>query len=173
MPPAPGAEAQSPIRLTPKAAYPRSTASSCGRIGALKALVRASAFSGLVLCVACAGSRPSNARDPAKGCGTCQEQRTETRNSEIRSVWPPSVVAVKGDHVTISAGSRDRVHVGDYFDLTRAGVYIGRLVIAVVERDVATGTLDTPRNVAPPAVGDSATRVSDLERLPRWTPAPA
>ncbi len=68
------------------------------------------------------------------------------------------VNAVKGTLVSISVGSADKVRVGDWYELSRGGSYVGRIKITTVDRNLSVGQFDTmnPGSGAPPQPGDKA-----------------
>lgn len=71
---------------------------------------------------------------------------------------PTGTVVAAGKLVILSVGSADGVRAGDTFSLSRGSAYVGRVLIAQVDRDRATGLFDTkhPGSGAPPQVGDRA-----------------
>jgi hypothetical protein len=73
------------------------------------------------------------------------------------------VNAVKGNLVSISVGSADKVRVGDWYQLSRGGAYVGRIKITTVDRNLSVGMFDTgnPGSGAPPQPGDKANPSND------------
>jgi uncharacterized coiled-coil DUF342 family protein len=73
------------------------------------------------------------------------------------------VNAVKGNLVSISVGSADKVRPGDYYDLSRGGAYVGRIKITTVDKNLSVGQFDVmnPGSGAPPQPGDKATPGND------------
>lgn len=69
-----------------------------------------------------------------------------------------TVSDVRGDLVSISAGSNDGVREGDNFQLNRGATYVGRITITGVDKNQSVGEFDPG---APPQVGDKATLVPD------------
>jgi hypothetical protein len=61
--------------------------------------------------------------------------------------------------VQISAGTKDGVRVGDEYSISRGSVFVGTIRIQSVEKDSATGLLDTQfqGDGAPPQRDDKAT----------------
>lgn len=65
------------------------------------------------------------------------------------------VVAVDGDHVTISVGSNDNVGKGMVFVVSRGSQYVGDVEISDVEPDLAAGRLVSSSRGVSPQKGDS------------------
>ena len=65
---------------------------------------------------------------------------------------------VKGNLVSISVGSADKVRIGDNYNLSRGDKYVGRIRIISVDKNSAVGAFDNanPGSGAPPMAGDAA-----------------
>ncbi|HEX5135802.1 MAG TPA: hypothetical protein VFY93_02440 [Planctomycetota bacterium] len=68
------------------------------------------------------------------------------------------VNGVKDQLVSISVGSADKVHVGDWYALSRGSAYVGRIKIISVDKNLSIGQFDSsaPGSGAPPQAGDKA-----------------
>jgi hypothetical protein len=108
---------------------------------------------------------PGSGAPPQKGDkATLQELEDEARppqrygRSFPEEGAPGVVSSVKGNLVSISVGSDDKVKLGDVYSLSRGGQYVGRIIITSVDKKVSVGEFDErfPGSGAPPQEGDKA-----------------
>lgn len=98
------------------------------------------------------------AKGKGKAAGTPGTDKEKAAMREVPGHAFSVVTAVKGNLVSVSAGSSARVQVGDSFNLSRGSLYVGRIRITAVDKNLSVGTFDTehPGSQAPPQPGDFA-----------------
>lgn len=149
-------------------------------VGAVFDLMRAgNEFVGEIVITSVEGKRAEGLFDTrdARAAGFPRKgDRAFFWDGEMTSGLEARVNAVKGDLVSISAGAKYKVRVGDHFNLFRqwswtsetqpesfaqctTARYVGRIRITQVDDDPSAGVFDTedPGGAAPPQVGDRAT----------------